>query len=190
VKAVLVGAVLGLLWRLILLFPADFYARWLGDPGADPSPGTLAAWLHAPAPGGNFLRLFVLSTWWFGALAGAILSARKGGGGLDITCGLIAGAVAGLAGAATVGCLLVAGDEVPRILMAPMASSGMGSAAATMTWAFIAVLSWAGLGAAAGLVLMLLGELGQGLLAAIGGPFAWALRLGGLESAARMFEPG
>ncbi len=188
VQALVAGAALGLLWRLVLLFPADVYARMLGAKGP-PMPGSLEAWLLAPPPDGSFLRLFILATWWFGALAGAVMSWRKGGGALDLFCGIVAGAVAGLAGGATVGCLLVLGDEVPRLLLRGAGGAGMGAALATTLWMFLAVVSWTGIGAGVGAALALAGELGNGLLAAVGAPFAAALRLCGLERPAKWFEP-
>jgi hypothetical protein len=188
-QALLAGAVLGALWRLALLFPADVYARMLGSKGP-PAPGSLEMWLQTPPPDGPFLRLFVLSTWWIGAVAGVITSWRKGGGGLDLLCGALAGAGAGLAGAATVGCLLVAGDEAPRALMRSLAGSGAGAGLATTIWICLALASWTGIGAVAGAFLSLAGETGNHLLAAVGAPFALALRMVGLERQARWFEPG
>jgi hypothetical protein len=137
------------------------------------------------------LRLFVLATWWAGAVAGAVLAVRKGGGALDVLCGVVAGAIAGLAGSATVGCLLVLGDEVPRMLLKAAATGqSMSPGLATTLWMLLAVVSWTGAGAAAGLVLYLLGDFGHSLLSVVGSPFAWALRLVGLTGAARLFEAG
>jgi hypothetical protein len=188
-QAIAAGAILGLLWRMVLLLPADVYARMLGDPSAQPTPGTLDAWLLMPSPDqGPFLRLFVLATWWVGAVAGAVLAVRKGGGALDVVCGIVAGAIAGLAGSATAGCLLVLGDELPRLLLRGAAGQAMSPGLATTLWMLLAVVSWTGAGAAGGLVLYMLGDFGHSLLGVVGAPFAGALRLVGLTQAARLFE--
>ncbi|MBY0231233.1 MAG: hypothetical protein K2W96_18280, partial [Gemmataceae bacterium] len=184
--AVMAAALLGGLWRLVLLLPADVYARMWGGPEG----GSLRSWLAEPGPDDGFLRLFVLATWWAGAVAGAFLAWKKGGGPLDLLFGVVAGAVAGLAAAATVGCVLVVGDTVPRMLLSSMASGGeMGSGTATALWMFLAVLSWIGLGAAAGAALALAGGFGHGLLGTIGAPFAGASRLAGMKGLASLFEP-
>src|SRR5262249_42951880 len=61
------GAILALVFRLVLALPADLYGRLLvGGPGA----GTLERWAQAPASEESFLRRLTLATWWIGALGG------------------------------------------------------------------------------------------------------------------------
>src|SRR5262249_36330767 len=155
VRCLVVGAVVCLVLRLLLVFPADLYARLLGSAVRDPAPGTLAAWLRVPGPDEGFLRLFVLAVWWVGPLARVGLVWRSGGGWPGLVCGALAGAFAGLGGAATLGTLLVAGDALPRLLLAPLSGSANPAGVATPLWIVTAVLCWAALGAFAGLLLAL-----------------------------------
>jgi hypothetical protein len=189
VQAILVGALLGLIWRLLLVFPADLYARVMANPVKEPPPGSLEAWLQAPPADGVFLRLFVLATWWVGAIAGVILVRRAGGHLGDLICGLLAGAVAGLAGSATAACVLVLGDALPRALMhALMGHHPLGAGGATPLWIITATVSWIIEGAAVGLVLALLGRSGAAVLAFLGAPVAWFLRLFGMGNLADFFS--
>ena len=139
--------------------------------------------MNAPVP------KFMIESAWRGRLFGAEWRVAEGGA-IDVVCGIVAGAVAGLAGSATVGCLLVVGDGLPRLLLKGLARQEMSPALATTLWMLLAVVSWTGPGAAGGLVLYLLGDFGHSVLGVVGAPFAWALRLVGLTQAARLFEPG
>src|SRR5262249_29264511 len=129
-----------------------------------------------------------LATWWLGAIGGAVLVWRAGGGGGDLLCGLLAGIVLGLAGGATLGCVLVLIDELPRRLRAAMPSAdAVGPGVAAPLWLFTALLCWAAVGAGVGLVLGALGDRGVSLLAAVTGRLAGLLRRVGLERAAGFF---
>ncbi len=184
-----VGAFLGLLWRLVLVFPADLVARLLANTAGTAVPGSLAAWLQAPAADEGFLRLFVLATWWAGALVGVVLVWRSGGRLSDLVCGLIAGAVAGLAGSATLACVLVAADALPRwLLHAVLGDRAMGPALATPLWILTSLVCWLVEGAALGFVLGLLGRAGAAVLAVAGAPLVWLLRVCGMGNAAEFFE--
>jgi hypothetical protein len=185
---ILVAALVGFLGRLFLVFPADLFARLLGATLREPAPGSLAMWLQMPGADDGFLKLFVLATWWLGALAGAVLVWRGGGRVTDLFCGLIAGAVLGLAGCATLGCLLVLGDNVPRALLgAVLGGQALGPAIATPLWIVTASLCWLALGAGLGLVLGLGGSAGAAALAFVSSPLAWLLRLSGLGKLADYF---
>jgi hypothetical protein len=186
-QTILVGALLGLIFRVLLAFPADLFARLVGSGGA--VSGSLGDWLQTPPADAAFLRLFVLATWWVGALGGAVLVWRAGGRVLDLFCGLLAGAVLGLVGCATLGCLLVLGDELPRTLLraALGSQSKIGPAPGTLLWLFTAIVCWVGLGAALGLVLGALGSTGTAILAALASPLTGLLRLAGLGKAADFF---
>ena len=52
------------------------------------------------------MKVFVLSTGWLGGVVGLILVAQRRGRWTDYFCGLLAGAGAGLAASATLGCVL------------------------------------------------------------------------------------
>jgi hypothetical protein len=184
----MVGAVLAFLFRLLVFFPADLFARLLGSGTHEPQPGSLTAWLQAPAADETFLRLFVLATWWVGALGGVVLVWRAGGRVLDVLCGLLAGTVLGLAGAATLGCLLVIGDELPRLLLRGLLGrQTLGPGLATPLWLFTSVLCWIVLGAGLGFVLGALGGPGASILGGLARPVAWLLRLVGQTRAADFF---
>src|SRR5205807_3842747 len=100
------GLLLGCLYRLLLAGPADLVARLAAaPPDANPAPGSLASWLQSPifADGGRlrleFVKMFVLSSWWIGAAAGAVLLWQRGNRRGDVVSGAVAGAGAGFAGA-------------------------------------------------------------------------------------------
>jgi hypothetical protein len=177
---VLVGAVAGLIFRLLLALPADIYARALLG-GAGP----YASWLEAPH-GSAFLRPFVLASWWPGAFLGAWLMARRGRW-LDIPFGVIAGAAAGLAAAGTFGCLLPAADALPRLVWHHLAgifgNPALSRWLVMVAWVLVASLCWSALGAAMGL---LLGALGSRWTDSLGRPLAHGLRLLGLRRLAAL----
>lgn len=186
-RTLLVGAMIACLMRLLLVFPADLYARVWGGAGQQPAPGTLEAWLSIPAPE-KFLPLFVLATWWIGGLVGAVMVWQRGGKVTDLVCGLLAGAFAGMIGSATAGCVLVLGDELPRALLrAMLGAQSLGAGVATPLWIVATALCWLGTGAFLGLLLGLAGGVGRRVLATLGAPLAWGLRLCGLGSTADFF---
>jgi hypothetical protein len=157
--ALLKGAMLGMVLRLLLAGPADLYARVMAVSGHDgPLPGTFAAWREAPVDAA-FVKHFVLATWWIGAAAGAVLLARRGSHWADVPCGIIAGAAAGVALSGTCACLLPALDGPARFVWQPLAgvgSSARGASAVvagTASWLVVAILTWAVLGAVSGLLL-------------------------------------
>jgi hypothetical protein len=187
-QAVVVGAILGFVWRLLLVFPADLYARLLGSTARSPLPGSLEAWLQAPTADGDFLRLFVMATWWIGALVGVALVWRNGGRLTDLVCGVIAGAVAGLAGSATLACAVVAADAVPRALLhGALGSRVMGPALATPLWIVTATVCWLAEGAVLGLMLGVFGRAGAAVLAFVASPLVWLLRACGMTNMAEFF---
>ncbi|HEV3262953.1 MAG TPA: zinc ribbon domain-containing protein [Gemmataceae bacterium] len=207
----LVGAMAALLTRLALAAPADLYARvlaravapaagdrlppgspagWLRSllvdvaPDTDAPAGSLQSWLDGP-PGGNFVRHFVLATWWLGALGGGWLVGRRGGRGADVALGTIAGGILGVTAAATAACLLTLLDTFPRLVL-QLLSGGTSSAAGgawlwTPAWVLLAAMAWALLGGVAGLVLHAGGRPGQQLLAKLGEALARLFRVCGLD---------
>src|SRR5262249_10221387 len=112
-----VGAALALVVRLLLVGPADLYARMLGSAVRQPPAGSLQRWLESPLADEQFLRHFVLATWWVGILVGVGLVWKRAGRWSDLAFGAVAGAFAGLAGAATLGCALAVLDALPRAVL-------------------------------------------------------------------------
>jgi hypothetical protein len=187
----IVGALVALAARLLLAGPADLFARGLARPTG---PASLAlppgAWLHTPGAESGFLRPFVLATWWLGIVAGLFLVWRRGGRLADLLCGAIAGAFAGLLGAATLGCALLLLDALPQALLARMTASRPPTAtpwAMLPMWVVLAALSWALIGGGLGFVLARLGQRGAEVLSTIATPMAWMLRTCGLKRAAEFF---
>jgi hypothetical protein len=164
----LVGALLGLFCRLILAIPADFYAR-----GAT---GGLARWVQPALGEEPFLRSFVLSTWWMGAAGAVFVAWRQRAKLPDLFCAAVAGAFAGLVGAATGGCLLALIDEVPRALLARLAAPGAPPAAAAAMWVALASACWAVGGALVGGLVSLCGPRARSVLAAAVSPRSWLVR--------------
>jgi len=189
----LVGAMAGLVFRLLLAIPGDLYARLLMAETGKGTAGTFASWLQSPVLGDAFLKHFVLATWWLGAVAGAVLLWRRGSRIIDALYGLIAGAMAGLAGSATFACLLPGLDSLPRFVWYEIGkatgllnSSGYGFLW-TILWIILATVCWAMLGAVAGFVLGSMGRAGATVLAGLGEFVSRALRLCGLKRAAAHF---
>jgi hypothetical protein len=193
-QVLFVGLLIGALFRLLLVVPADLYAHRPAPPavteGETSHHNGLYRWLTPPGTEDDFLKRFVLATWWLGAVVTLILVIQRGGKVADLFCGTITGAGAGLAGSATAGCVLIALDAVPRAVLAALTSpsSGGGPTLWTIVWIFLAVVCWGAMGTGLGVLLWGLGSRGLRLLAALASPFAWLCRLGGLEQPARLFS--
>jgi hypothetical protein len=189
IQALVVGAMVLFLLRLLLIFPADLWARLIGNPERNPLPGTLAAWLVSPEHDEHFFRLFVLATWWIGALVGVVLVRQRGGRLSDLPLGALAGSVAGMGGAATLASVLTLIDNLPRLLLRglPLASGGS-VPLGTILWCITALLCWTVLGGVLGLVLGSFGRSGLRVLATVSGPAAWLARLCGLGRMADFFS--
>ncbi len=203
VRAVVAGAVLALLLRLILLLPADLYARVIarsldGSPAAGQAPTAgWDFWRRGPMteasgdtpavidPG--FLRQFVLAIWWVGAVVGLVLAWRAGGRAADVACGVVAGAAAGVAGAATLGCLTILLDGLPRALLGLLDISTASPWLATPLWVVLVLACWTFMGGIAGLALGVLGSRGRRVLSAAAAPLNWTLRACGLRGMASFF---
>ena len=154
-RPILVGALAGLLLRLLFAGPADIYARMLtAAPDAAVLPGSWASWREAPFRP-EFIRHFVLATWWLGAVAGVVLVLRRSRP-LDAPWGLIAGAGAGIAGSATLACLWPWLDGPARALWRLLPATllpGQSLWLITGAWAVLAALCWMVGGAGVGLLL-------------------------------------
>jgi hypothetical protein len=183
-----VGALLALLLRLVLLGPADLYARGWGQ--MTDAVWAQAPWVSATGAENHFLKRFILAIWWVGIFFGAGLVWRRGGRGADVFCGAVAGAFAGVLGAGTLGCLLLVFDAVPGTLLAHWTSPGSFADAPgfwMLLWVTLASGCWALLGGGAGFLLSGLGQSGLRLLSAAAGPLVWLFQQCGMERAAAFF---
>jgi hypothetical protein len=159
---ILSGALVGLFYRLLLSLPVDFWAR-----GAA---GGLEHWQHSALSEDGFLRSFVMATWWIGGAAGLVVARRQGGKLPDLFCGAIAGSFAGLAAAATAGCVVGLLDAGPRLVLAQLAAPSLPPVVAELLWVALAATCWGVGGALIGGVLGLCGRAGRTLLDRVAAP--------------------
>ena len=143
-RTLILGALAGLMLRLLLAGPGDIYARVLTAPFDAPP-----RWGEAPG-GPEFIRHFIAASWWLGAAAGLVLAVLRGRF-TDWPTGLIAGAAAGVAASATVACVLPLLDGLPRLLWPHLPA--LLPWPATLAWVALAALSWTVFGAVGGLLL-------------------------------------
>ncbi|HTU92657.1 MAG TPA: hypothetical protein VMF69_21430 [Gemmataceae bacterium] len=184
-----VGALLALLLRLLLTGPADLYARGWGQ--AAETAWAQAPWVYTTGAENQFLKRFILATWWAGIFLGAALVRGRGGSRTDVFCGGVAGAFAGVIAAGTLGCLLLVFDAAPgALLMRWTSPKSFADAPAvwTLLWILLASACWALVGGGTGFLLSVLGQHGLHLLGAAAGPLVWLFRQCGLERAAAFFR--
>jgi hypothetical protein len=199
-KPFFLGLLVGALYRLLLAAPADLFARLLAAPlGATPTPGSLVSWLQSPVFGGGsglrleFIRHFVLATWWLGGLGVAIMLWQRGSRWADLLSGLVAGSSAGLAVAATMACLLDAADGLPRLVLSRLAEVLQGGGGNrptwwwTAVWLLVAVLCWGAAGGVAGFLLQFTGRIGNRLLTWAAQPLGWGFQACGLKRLSSIF---
>jgi hypothetical protein len=193
-QPVLVGAAAGLGLRLLLALPMDLYARvWAATPDGGIVPGSFASWLQSPLGSDGFVRHFVLATAWLGAIIGGIALRRRGAGTADVVCGILTGAVGGLAISATLACCLPALDWLPRTVWRTLAqNTGLAAGTGlvwlwTFLWIAVAANAWAVLGGMLGFVLGHAGDAGGRFLARVADSLSWTCRAFGLRRAAAFF---
>src|SRR5439155_2857174 len=166
---------------------------------ANPTPGSLASWLQSPifADGSRlrleFVKMFVLSSWWIGAAAGAVLLWQRGNRRGDVVSGAVAGAGAGFAGAATLACLLDVADSLPRAVLRALSAflrSPDGGAAWfwTAVWLLVAVACWGLIGGVVSFTVRWAGRAGGQFLAAAAAPMVWLFQICGLKGLAALFD--
>jgi hypothetical protein len=194
VHPLLVGAAAGLVVRLLLVLPVDLVARLLLAPLSSSGRfSTFAGMIGSPELMSQFVRNFVVITWWVGAIVAATLLWRRSHRWTDLVSGLIAGAVIGLVGSATLACLLPGLDWLPYLLGPKLAgkpiASGMASLAwlRIVLWIVLALASWAIWGTFIGFVLGHAGQPGARLLRRMAHALAGLFRLCGWKRAADSF---
>lgn len=177
VEALIVGAVSLLIFRLLAAIPADLLGR-LFNP-AIPDAGSLASWQTVPKTEQGFLSRFVLATGWLGSVLGVYLVSRRQGTWLDRIGGFIAGGGFGLAFFATLGCVIVVGDELPRQLLHHLGGekAQLSWVLATMLWLMLVSGCWLVLGGILGLLCLIPGWPGELILGSLGTPIRWLNQL-------------
>jgi hypothetical protein len=137
---------------------------------------------------GYLLCVVIGCTWWIGALVGVIVVCRRGSV-LDVPWGLFAGAAAGIAVSATIGCAVVALDLGPNLFWDLTLRGQSGGFYWLFVWSALTLAWWIVLGILLGVGLTFLGPLGRPFLL----PFQCALsslfRLFGLRRISEFFAP-
>jgi hypothetical protein len=135
-----------------------------------------------------FIRGFVLTTFWIGGIAGAILVLRRGGGVLDIPWGLIAGAFAGLIVSATIAAFFLAVETIPHTIwhLAVGPKNGVGFLA---LWILVSLLCWVAVAVILGIVVPILPPLRRLLIDPFQGMIAAVFSTVGMKSLAAYWTP-
>ena len=135
-----------------------------------------------------FIRSFVLTTFWIGAIAGVILVLRRGGGIFDVPWGIIAGAVAGFCFSATLAAFFLVGEILPTALWHVVigAHGGIGF---LILWIILAVTCWFVVGILVGFFLPWIGPLRRMLIDPFQSMTAGVFRLFGMHTLADYWSP-
>jgi hypothetical protein len=175
------------MFRLLLLLPAGLVAAiWIAPPLRS---AVLAGQFPSPELLHDFVKHFVLITWWLGAVAAASLLWRRGHRKTDLAYGLVAGAIAGLVGSATLACLLPGLDWLPRLLWHQVQNATGPTFLLTPLWIALAAASWAFWGAVVAFALNRSGRFGTRLLSRVTNALGWLFRFCGLKRASAFFVP-
>jgi hypothetical protein len=195
-QPMLVMALLLLLVRLLAIPVVDLYARStaVGMALGRPAPTDVLVLALGPWIGDfgdlyvrSFVSVVALSTWWLGAAAGVLIVRRRGGTLADLPWALIAGAVAGLIGGASLACLVLTGDLLPGWIWMLHEGGPVTGPGALVPWLLLVLLSWTLQGAVLGLVLELLGPWGRLIVTPLRYGLARLCGLCGLRGAAAYF---
>jgi hypothetical protein len=135
-----------------------------------------------------FMRDFVLATFWIGAIIGAVLVLRRGGGVLDIPWGIIAGLVAGFGFSATLAACFLVGEMLPHALWYVVFGSH-GGIGFLVLWIILAIICWFIVGIIAGLFLPWIGPVRRALIDPFQSMTAGVFRVVGMRSLADYWSP-
>ena len=190
----LVGAAAAGIARMVLSLPADVGARYyMNGLGAAPAGSSPLYWGSYALEQGEFVRQFVLMTWWIGPLAGAIYLWRKGEGVLDVLRGILTGTAAGLAAGASVACLVPICDTLPswtwQVLIPRLGLTKFDGHTPLWLalWILNATAAWSLVGLILGSVLGRAGGQATQFMSAVSASLSSCLRWVGLRGAAAYF---
>lgn len=133
--------------------------------------------------GSYFIRYLVTWSWWVGAVLGALLVWRRGGGMSNLPWGILAGAVAGVAGSATLASAYLVVEVVPHFLWG-LVLGGKGNALLLLVWVVVALVGWAVIGGLLGLLLSRVPPLERAIVAPVRKMVDGLFRLCGLRGLA------
>ena len=112
---------------------------------------------------------------------------------MDVLSGALAGAGAGVMGAATLACVLDVVDTLPRAVLGNLsgflkASNGGAVWFWTGIWLLIAAACWGLIGGIVGFTVKWAGRSGVRILASAASPMVWLLQICGLKGFAGLFD--
>jgi len=131
-----------------------------------------------------FLRRLIIWTWWLGAIGGGIILVRKGGSLANLPWGIVAGAMAGLAGSVTLGSVFLVLEIVPQLLWGLMLPGQGGGLGFLILWVLLALFCWACCGAFLGAVLGLIHPLRRNVVGPVQKMVTGICRICGLRALA------
>jgi hypothetical protein len=135
-----------------------------------------------------FIRGFVLWTFWIGAILGAVLVWRRGGGSRDLPWGIIAGAGAGFAVSATLAALILVVEMIPHTIW-HVVIGPHGGAGYLLLWSLFALATWLLVGLGLGFGLIVIDPLRRLLIDPLQHLLADILRGVGMRSMAEYWTP-
>ena len=176
------GGWLTLPWPTIMLARDNLDAAAFNPGGTGPVPVTQFRHYFVS----YFVRHVVLYTWWIGAVIGGLVCMRRGGVA-DFPMGVIAGAVAGVMGSATLGSVVLLFDFIPHLLGQGIVSSG--GVGMLMVWIVLALVCWTAIGAVLGMLVAAIKPLRELVLVPLQHILSGLFRLCGLYGLARYASP-
>ncbi|MSQ95556.1 MAG: hypothetical protein EXR98_13495 [Gemmataceae bacterium] len=135
-----------------------------------------------------FIRWFVLWTGWIGAIVGAVLVLKRGGGTLDIPWGVIAGTFAGFAGSVTLAACFLLAELLPHALW-QFTMGAQGGFGFLLLWSLLALFCWLLIGTGLGVVLPWIGPLRRLLIDPFQALIATLLRSVGMKGLGDYWAP-
>ena len=136
-----------------------------------------------------FVRDMIFVLWWLGPLFGMLLVRQRGGGWQDLHWGLLAGAVGGVIGSATLACMFLLVEAIPHAIW-DVILSGRGDPVLQFVWLVLSLLVWVGTGLVAGLVLGLIPPLRRAIVEPAQRLLGWLCSCCGMKRLAGFWNRG